>query len=365
MKKAVAYCRFSSDNQRTESIDAQVRAIEEYCKKEGYILIKIYKDEAISGTSIDDREEFLEMIEDSKNKEFNYVIVHKFDRFARNRYDHAINEKKLNENGVKLISVLEQLNDSPEAVILKSVLTGMNEYYSLNLAREVRKGQKENALKCIHNGGIPPLGYDLTEDKTYTINEEEAKAVRLIFKMYLEGRGYAYIADELNSLGFKNKLGKPFKKISIRDTLYNEKYIGNFIFGKKDKPAAYEEEEEDYQLKKSGRSNKVTPMRQPSTRRNAPAMEVCVIKPNAMDDTREITETLLAGRTVILNLEGMDLEIAQRIIDFTSGSAFAIDGNLQKISSYIFLVTPANVDISGDMQDLLNTSFDVPIQNRY
>ena len=132
-----------------------------------------------------------------------------------------------------------------------------------------------------------------------------------------------------------------------------------------EKPAAYEEEEEDYQLKKSGRSNKVTPMRQPSTRRNAPAMEVCVIKPNAMDDTREITETLLAGRTVILNLEGMDLEIAQRIIDFTSGSAFAIDGNLQKISSYIFLVTPANVDISGDMQDLLNTSFDVPIQNRY
>ena len=108
------------------------------------------------------------------------------------------------------------------------------------------------------------------------------------------------------------------------------------LFGKKDKPAAYEEEEEDYQLKKSGRSNKVTPMRQPSTRRNAPAMEVCVIKPNAMDDTREITETLLAGRTVILNLEGMDLEIAQRIIDFTSGSAFAIDGNLQKISSYIF-----------------------------
>ena len=141
----------------------------------------------------------------------------------------------------------------------------------------------------------------------------------------------------------------------FEDESYEEEKPKKNIFGKKDKPAAYEEEEEDYQLKKSGRSNKVTPMRQPSTRRNAPAM----------DDTREITETLLAGRTVILNLEGMDLEIAQRIIDFTSGSAFAIDGNLQKISSYIFLVTPANVDISGDMQDLLNTSFDVPIQNRY
>ena len=110
----------------------------------------------------------------------------------------------------------------------------------------------------------------------------------------------------------------------FEDESYEEEKPKKNIFGKKDKPAAYEEEEEDYQLKKSGRSNKVTPMRQPSTRRNAPAMEVCVIKPNAMDDTREITETLLAGRTVILNLEGMDLEIAQRIIDFTSGSALCL-----------------------------------------
>ena len=235
MKKVVAYARFSSDNQRTESILAQVRAIEDYCKRNDYSLIKIYKDEAISGTSVDDREQFLQMIEDSKNKNFDYVIVHKFDRFARSRYDHAIYEKKLNDNGVKLLSVLEQLNDSPESVILKSVLTGMNEYYSLNLAREVRKGQKENALKCIHNGGTAPLGYDLTPDKKYIVNEKEAEAVKLIFKMYIDGKGYANIADELNSLGYKNKLGKPFRKTSIRDTLLNEKYIGNFIFGKKDK----------------------------------------------------------------------------------------------------------------------------------
>jgi cell division inhibitor SepF len=105
-------------------------------------------------------------------------------------------------------------------------------------------------------------------------------------------------------------------------------------------------------------STKVTPMRQPA--RRGAAMEVCVIKPSVVDEAREITETLLSGRTVILNLEGLDLEIAQRIIDFTSGATFAISGNLQKISNYIFLVTPANVDISGDLQDLLNTSFDVP-----
>ncbi len=111
-------------------------------------------------------------------------------------------------------------------------------------------------------------------------------------------------------------------------------------------------------------SGKVTPMRQ-SAKRGA-SMEVCVIKPTAVDEAREITETLLGGRTVILNLEGLDLEIAQRIIDFTSGATFAINGNLQKISNYIFLVTPTNVEISGDLQDLLNSSFDVPtIKTRY
>ena len=105
-------------------------------------------------------------------------------------------------------------------------------------------------------------------------------------------------------------------------------------------------------------SNIVTPMRPSNRRANNVSMEVCVIKPTSVEDAREITETLLSGRTVILNLEGLDLEVAQRIIDFTSGATYAISGNLQKISNYIFLVTPTNVDISGDLQDLLNTSLD-------
>ncbi len=132
-----------------------------------------------------------------------------------------------------------------------------------------------------------------------------------------------------------------------------------FHRGKKD---SYDYEEDDYDYEQKSRSsrsnNKVTPMRQPARRNSGVSMEVCVIKPNTVEDAREITETLLNGRTVILNLEGMDLEVAQRIIDFTSGAAYAISGNLQKISNYIFLVTPTNVDISGDLQDLLNTSFD-------
>lgn len=123
----------------------------------------------------------------------------------------------------------------------------------------------------------------------------------------------------------------------------------------------YEDDYDDGGRYTPATSNKITPMRQPASRRNNSAnMEVCVVKPTSVDDSREITETLLAGRTVILNLEGMDLEIAQRIIDFISGATFAISGNLQKISNYIFLVTPTNVDISGDLQDLLSGSMEQP-----
>ena len=123
-------------------------------------------------------------------------------------------------------------------------------------------------------------------------------------------------------------------------------------------------EEKPVQVKKPQPStSKVTPMRQPSVRRTqgGGGMEVCVIKPTSIEDAREITETLLANRTVVLNLEGLDVDIAQRIIDFTSGSCFAINGNLQKISHYIFIITPASVDVSGDFQNLFGGSFDSPL----
>lgn len=141
-----------------------------------------------------------------------------------------------------------------------------------------------------------------------------------------------------------------------------EKPAKKSLFGRS-KEKEYDDIEDEYEIQPRSKvshapsNNKVTPMRQPA-KRGGFNMEVCVIKPTSVEDAREITETLLSGRTVILNLEGLDLEVAQRIIDFTSGATFAISGNLQKISNYIFLVTPTNVDISGDLQDLLNTSFD-------
>lgn len=231
MIKAVAYARYSSDNQREESIEAQLRAIKEYCEKENMQLIKIYADEAKSATT-DQRPEFLNLINDSSMGLFSVVIVHKLDRFSRDRYDSAFYKRQLKQNGVRLISVLEQLDDSPESVILESVLEGMAEYYSKNLSREVMKGMRETALQCKHTGGKPPLGFDVAPDKTYTINEFEAEAIRLIFKMYAEGEGYSAIISTLNSKGFKTKNNKPFGKNSLHDILKNEKYKGVFVFNK-------------------------------------------------------------------------------------------------------------------------------------
>lgn len=138
-----------------------------------------------------------------------------------------------------------------------------------------------------------------------------------------------------------------------------------------DEPApkkSYKDSEAEEKQPAKKPAAKVTPMPKVNTRRmqGASGMEVCVIKPTTVEDAREITETLLANRTVVLNLEGLDVDIAQRIIDFTSGSCFAISGNLQKISHYIFIITPSSVDISGDFQDILTGgSFEVPINNGY
>ena len=225
------YARYSSDNQREESITAQIRAMEIFSQDNGYNIIATYTDEARSATT-DNRPGFLRMVKDSAKGHFQAVLVHKLDRFSRDRYDSAYYKRELRKNGVVLISVLERLDDSPESIILEGLLKAMAEYYSRNLAREVMKGMTETALQGKHVGGIPPLGYDVGEDKRYIINEVEADAVRLIFNMYASGRGYSPIIDELNRRGYKTKTGRSYGKNSLHDILCNEKYIGNFVFNR-------------------------------------------------------------------------------------------------------------------------------------
>ncbi|WP_294406142.1 recombinase family protein [uncultured Clostridium sp.] len=233
-KKAAIYARFSSNNQREESIDAQIRASKEFAEREGYDIVAIYEDKAKSGTT-DKRPEFLRMIKDCEKGIFDYVIVHKLDRFSRNKYDSAVYKTKLKQFGIKLISVMERLDDSPESVILESVLEGFAEYYSKNLARETMKGLKENGYKCLHNGGTPPLGYDVNEEKRYVINEREAESVRLIFQMTIDGNTRGEIIKELNERGYKTKLGTAFRPNSIHSILTNEKYTGMYIYNRSTK----------------------------------------------------------------------------------------------------------------------------------
>lgn len=230
--RAAAYARFSSEMQRDESIDAQMHAISAYAKREGLILTSRYIDRAKSATT-DQRPAFQQMIADSGKGLFDVIIVHKLDRFARNRYDSAHYKFQLKKNGVALRSVTENLDGSPESIMLESVLEGMAEYYSRNLAREVEKGKRENALKGRHVGGIPPLGYNVAKDtKELVVNDWEAQAVRMIFNLYLQGCGYGKIIEMLNKGGYLTKKGKPFGKGSIYEILRNEKYMGIYIYNK-------------------------------------------------------------------------------------------------------------------------------------
>lgn len=238
VRKAAVYARFSSDNQRDESIDAQVRAVEDYAQKNSIEIIKIYVDKAKSATS-DKRPEFQKMIKDSELGIFDTLIVHKLDRFSRNKYDSAVYKRKLKVNGIRLISVTENLDGSPESIILESVIEGMAEYYSQNLAREVMKGMRESAYQCKHLGGIPPLGYDVDNNKKYVINEKEAEVVRKIFELYVNGYGYGQIIEYMNNHGYKTKKGREFGKNSIYGILYNEKYSGIYIFNRSSKKDAF------------------------------------------------------------------------------------------------------------------------------
>ena len=230
MRTAVLYARYSSDNQREESIEAQIRATKEFAKRQGITLLeRQYIDRAKSATS-DRRPEFQQMIKDVEKGGVDYVIVHKLDRFARDKYDSAIYKRRLKEAGVQLISVTENLSDTPESVIMESVLEGMAHYYSANLSREVMKGMKETAMQGKFTGGTPPLGYDVGADKRLVINPYEKVIIESIFKWYLEGYGYNAILDFINARGWHTKRGGNFTKGAINNILKNEKYKGVYKY---------------------------------------------------------------------------------------------------------------------------------------
>ena len=225
---AVIYARYSSANQTEQSIEGQLRDNHAWAKQHGITVIGEYIDRALTGTK-DQRPDFQRMIEDASRKQFEMVIVWKLDRFARNRYDSAIYKARLKKHGVKVVSAMENITDSPEGIILEGLLESMAEYYSANLSQNTKRGKRETAAKGLWNGGHPPLGYKLS-DRRLVADEKTAPIVRYIYEQYAEGVSKAQIIRELEKKGVRTYYGKPLNYASFNSVIRNQAYIGKSMY---------------------------------------------------------------------------------------------------------------------------------------
>ena len=232
MSNVVLYLRYSSDKQTEQSIEGQRRVCEEFCHRQDYRIVGEYIDRAASAShDTDKRRDFNRMIGDSARGGFEAVVVYKLDRFARNRYDSATYKAKLKKNGVRVISATENISDTPEGIILESVLEGMAEFYSAELSQKVSRGMNETALKGNNCGGTTPLGYRVNKNtKKLEIYEPDAQIVREAFALYTMDKPIDYIVKLFNSKGYKTAKGNPFNKCSFATMFNNEKYIGVYTY---------------------------------------------------------------------------------------------------------------------------------------
>ena len=225
MKNAVIYARYSSNSQTEQSIEGQLRDCYTFAEREGIAVIGTYIDRALTGRS-DNRPDFQRMIADAKKRQFQYVIVWKLDRFARNRYDSAVYKHKLKQCGVKVVSATENISDNPEGVILEAVLEASAEYYSLDLAQKVKRGYRESMMKGNFIGGTIPMGYKV-ENKKLVVDEEKAPLIKWVFEQYASGVSKKQIVNQLTARGiYSPKTGKPYGITAFQDALRCKKYIG-------------------------------------------------------------------------------------------------------------------------------------------
>ena len=226
---AVIYARYSSDNQREESIEGQIRECTAYAEKNGITIVKHYIDRALSAKT-DNRPDFQQMIKDSEKRLFDIVLVWKLDRFARNRYDSAHYEYQLERNHVKLVSATEPISEGPAGIMVKSMLTGMAEYYSAELSEKVVRGMTENVLKGKYNGGTIPIGYTVDEEKFFQIDPLKAPFVVEAFQRYNDGATMKELMNWLNDSGVTTNRNQKFIYNSIQTLLTNRRYIGENRF---------------------------------------------------------------------------------------------------------------------------------------
>ena len=229
MKNAVIYARFSSHAQNEQSIEGQLAECYNFAQRNDLRITHEYIDRALTGTT-DKRPEFLQMIEDSKRKGFQFVVVYQLDRFARNRYDSATYKAKLKKNGVRVLSAKENITDDASGILIEGVLESMAEYYSAELSQKIKRGIAISASKCKFFGGKVPLGYKIDEKKDYVINEETAPIVKRMFEMLAGGYNYAQIARYMNERGIPTATGGKWGKNSFNSIFSNRRYLGKYIF---------------------------------------------------------------------------------------------------------------------------------------
>ena len=227
--KAVIYARYSSGNQREESIEGQLRECTAYCQKNEITIVRTYIDRALSAKT-DNRPDFQRMIKNSAKGLFDVVPVWKLDRFVRNRYDSARYKAQLKKYGAKVLSATENISEGPEGIILESLLEGMAEYYSAELAEKVIRGHTENALKCKYNGGTPTFGYTTDSDRHYQIGPRTAPVVLEMFTRYDNGATMKEIRDYLNDTGIKTVRGKAIDLNFVAAILHNRKFLGEYKY---------------------------------------------------------------------------------------------------------------------------------------
>ena len=228
-RTAITYYRYSSHRQGEQSIEGQRAEAERWAKANGYTIVKEYADRAMTGTN-DDRDQFQLMLRELERLRPAVLILWKVDRMGRNKEEIAFNKYRCKKNGVRVVYTAESIPDTPEGVILESVLEGMAEYYSLQLSQNVRRGLRVSATKCQSTGGNRPLGYRTGPDKRFEIDPEGAAIVRQVFERYVRGETQAEIVRALNEQGLRTLHGHPFTHNSLRTVLKNEKYTGVYTY---------------------------------------------------------------------------------------------------------------------------------------
>ena len=260
----VIYARFSSHSQTEQSIEGQLKVCYEFAAANGYTVVGEYIDRAQSGTSTENRQRFLEMIADSDKHTFEGVLVYQLDRFARNRYDSAINKAKLKKNGVRVISAKENISDDASGILVEGVLESMAEYYSAELSQKIHRGMAINAEKCLSNGSNPGLGFKVTEKGEFYVDPEEAAIVREIYERYAGGETKAEIIRDLQRRRIKTSLGKEFSPNSLSHLLSNKRYIGVYLYKDQETPGGMPrilDDELFYRVQDKMNKNKSAPAR--------------------------------------------------------------------------------------------------------